>query len=109
MHPLDKVACLTPDDPMRRVVSEMTIHPLGAGCVIIGDQLKGIITEGDLRRALNGSCDLDGTKAKEIMTKNPKQVYPEDNLGVALEKMERGNHQFQYFPLSPKMILDHWV
>lgn len=102
MHPLDKVACLTPDDPMRRVVSEMTIHPLGAGCVIIEDQLKGIITEGDLRRALNGSCELDGTKAKEIMTKNPKQVYPEDNLGVALEKMEKGESPISILPVIAK-------
>ena len=99
MHPLDKVACLMPDDPMRRVVSEMTIHPLGAGCVIIEDQLKGIITEGDLRRALNNSCELDKTKAKEIMTKNPKQVYPEDNLGTALEKMEKGESPISILPV----------
>ena len=89
MHPLSRVACVDPKDSMRRVVSEMTKHPLGASCVLKEGKLVGIISEGDLRRALNGSCELDKTIANEIMTKTPKQVFPEENLGTALRIMEK--------------------
>ena len=99
MHPLSRVACVDPKDSMRRVVSEMTKHPLGASCVLKEGKLVGIISEGDLRRALNGSCELDKTIANEIMTKTPKQVFPEENLGTALRIMEKEGSPISILPV----------
>jgi len=96
---LEKVACLNPKDMMRHVVSEMTKYPLGAACVIENGSLLGIITEGDLRRALNNSCELDSTRAEEIMTCQPQQIFQDDTLGKALEIMERGATKISILPV----------
>jgi arabinose-5-phosphate isomerase len=96
---LEKVACLNPKDTMRHVVSEMTKYPLGAACVIENGNLHGIITEGDLRRALNNSCELDSTRAEEIMTCQPQQIFQDDTLGKALEIMERGASKISILPV----------
>ena len=99
MHPLNKVACLNAEDSMRRVVSEMTQYPLGAACVLGKEKLNGVITEGDIRRALNNSCEIDKTTAEEIMSTDPKQISPEENLGTALEIMEKGDTKISVLPV----------
>ena len=102
MQPINKIACLKPQDTMREVVSQMTAHPLGAACVINNGKLEGIVTEGDLRRALNNSCEIDSTKAKEIMTPEPKQVSPDSTLGEALDKMENNQTKISILPVIEK-------
>ena len=87
---------------MRQVVSKMTQFPLGAACVMEDDKLKGIITEGDIRRALNNSCEIDVTRAEEIMTSDPQQIHDEDTLGKALEIMERGATKISILPVLEK-------
>ena len=54
------------------VIVEMSEKMLGA-VVVLGDKndIKGIITDGDLRRQLVKSLDIAMVKAKEIMTKEP--------------------------------------
>ena len=46
MQPLNKIACLKPQDTMREVVSQMTT-PIGGTWYNYG-KLEGIVTEGDL-------------------------------------------------------------
>lgn len=101
-QPLSKAACLQPQDTMREIVSKMTQFPLGAACVMEDDKLKGIITEGDIRRALNNSCEIDVTRAEEIMTSDPQQIHDEDTLGKALEIMERGATKISILPVLEK-------
>ncbi len=101
-QPLSKAACLQLQDTMRQVVSKMTQFPLGAACVMEDDKLKGIITEGDIRRALNNSCEIDVTRAEEIMTSDPQQIHDEDTLGKALEIMERGATKISILPVLEK-------
>ena len=99
MHVKKHIACLKLGDKMRKVVSEMTKFPLGAACEIESDKLIGIVTEGDLRRALNESCDLDSTKVEDIMTSNPQKVFPSITLGEALHIMETGKSPISILPV----------
>ena len=48
------------------------------------EQLKGIITDGDIRRALtaNGAETLNKT-AKDFMTSSPKTIHQDDFLSKA--------------------------
>lgn len=60
----------------------------GFGCVgVVGEDgaLRGIITDGDLRRQLRDG--LRAARADEIMTRNPKVVTPETIAGEALAYM----------------------
>jgi arabinose-5-phosphate isomerase len=88
-HSKDKVACLEESALIKNAVLEMSKYPLGAACVIKGQNLIGILTDGDLRRALQSTDNLNQIKVVEIMSKNPQTVQTNQNLGIALELMEK--------------------
>ena len=76
-----------PDDNLTRVIIEMTHKRLGATVVCQGNSISGIITDGDLRRMLMNTPDIEHVKASQIMTSHPKTI-DEDALVVdALHKM----------------------
>jgi arabinose-5-phosphate isomerase len=88
-HPKTKVACLLKDAKLREAVVEMSRYPLGAACVLENEQLLGIITDGDLRRTILGTKDLNKVCVSEIMTKEPTTVFLDKSLGYALDLMEK--------------------
>ena len=80
-----------PDDNLTRVIIEMTSKRLGATVVSENDEIKGIITDGDLRRMLMNTPDIEHVKASQIMTSQPKTI-DEDALVVdALHKMRHNS------------------
>lgn len=60
------------------------------GITAVEDQgvLKGVITDGDLRRMLFNEVDFKTTLVKEIMTENPKIIEKEALATQALEMIE---------------------
>ena len=76
-----------PDDNLTRVIIEMTHKRLGATVVCEGEKLLGIITDGDLRRMLVNTTDIEHVKASQIMTNNPKTIESEALVVDALHKM----------------------
>ena len=76
-----------PDDNLTRVIIEMTHKRLGATVVCDGGQLLGIITDGDLRRMLMNTPDIEHVKAAQIMTSDPKTIESEALVVDALHKM----------------------
>ena len=80
-----------PDDNLTRVIIEMTHKRLGATVVCDGDRLLGIITDGDLRRMLMNSPDIEHVKASQIMTSNPKTIDDEALVVDALHKMRHNS------------------
>lgn len=77
---------------IKDAILEITSKRLGATCVV--DQngiLKGIITDGDLRRLLEKSLSINGFKARDIMTSNPKILEQDYLASFALQQME--NHK----------------
>ncbi len=81
---------VTPDDGIRKVILEMSGGRLGAVAVTDeGRRLLGIITDGDLRRMLEKYKDVDGLKAKDIMSASPKTISEEELAYHAFQKMEK--------------------
>ena len=80
-----------PDDNLTRVIIEMTHKRLGATVVCDGDTILGIITDGDLRRMLMNTTDIEHVKASQIMTTDPKTIDEEALVVDALHKMRENS------------------
>jgi arabinose-5-phosphate isomerase len=89
MHTGDAVPRVTPRTTMPDVIYEMSRKKLGVTAVVEGEQLIGVISDGDLRRLLelSGKGVLDLT-AGECMTKDPKTVSGHEFAATALALME---------------------
>ncbi|MDR1906833.1 MAG: KpsF/GutQ family sugar-phosphate isomerase [Puniceicoccales bacterium] len=100
MTPLEGVACLSGEETLREVVIAMTEKPLG-GALVLGEnyQLNGIITDGDIRRALKINRSIDQIFAKDVMTATPRTVIASVCLGEALNIMESGNSSVYVLPV----------
>jgi arabinose-5-phosphate isomerase len=100
MHTDAEVALVSPGDRIRDVVIAMTQHPLGAACVV--DQartLVGLITDGDLRRALQKHDDIRALSAADIMTRQPITTSPAVTLKEAAGIMEDRASQISVLPV----------
>lgn len=80
-----------PDDNLTRVIIEMTHKRLGATVVCDGDEVLGIITDGDLRRMLMNTTDIEHVKAAQIMTRHPKTIDEGALVVDALHKMRENS------------------
>jgi arabinose-5-phosphate isomerase len=77
------------ETPFPELVAEINAKHLGATLVVDGDRrLAGIITDGDLRRALGRGLDVRGLKAKDLMSPSPKTVQEAQTAAEALALME---------------------
>lgn len=100
MHTGDKVAWVAPLDSLKQVVVEMSRHPLGAACVIDGENtLLGLITDGDVRRALERHDDIRELDALSIMTRTPVSIGPDALIHDALLLMEDRPSQISVLPV----------
>jgi len=100
MHPAAEAALVAPEASLKEVIIAMTQRPLGGACVIAADgKLAGLLTDGDLRRALTSHDDIRGLRAAEAMTRSPVTIGPEASLGEALELMERRPSQISVLPV----------
>ena len=76
------------DADVKSVIIEISQKRLGATAVLQGDDIQGIITDGDIRRMLEAGRDFMNLQAKDIMCSNPKQIQADELASVALEIME---------------------
>lgn len=74
---------------MKEAVFEITSKRLGVtGVCNTEGHLVGVITDGDLRRALEKFSDLFNREASEVMTKNPKWIEKDALAAKAVQRME---------------------
>ncbi len=74
------------DSSFQEIIEVITLGRLGLAVVVEEKQVIGIITDGDLRRALNHSDKPRfGLVAEEIMTKNPK-IISSSEMAIEAEK-----------------------
>lgn len=100
MHTGDDVAWVRPHAPLKEVVIAMTSRPLGAACVVDRDgRLAGLITDGDLRRALQTHDDIRELRAADIMTTRPVTIPPDARLLEAMRLMEDRPSQISLLPV----------
>ena len=70
---------------------EMSRGRMGMTAVVDQAQtVKGIFTDGDLRRAIGKGLDLRKTAINDIMSANPRTIGPDRLAAEAVEIMERG-------------------
>ncbi len=100
MHPLPKAPCTSASAPMEEILALSTEKKLGAVLVCEGEKLIGIITDGDLRRALRFKERFFTLTAGEIMTRSPVTVAPETLAYDALRLMEERESQISVLPVA---------
>ncbi len=82
MQPLDKLPVLSESAKMDEVIVQLTEKNLGCVLIMDGKTLKGIVTDGDLKRHM--APDLLQQPASTIMTKTPKTI---EDTALAVEAM----------------------
>lgn len=89
MHAGTAVPLVRSDLPMKQVIFEITSKGLGCTGVLDADgSLAGVITDGDLRRALEKGTDFLEKPARELMIHNPKRILSTELAAKGLQKME---------------------
>jgi arabinose-5-phosphate isomerase len=76
---------------VKEVIIEITRNRLGAVAVVDEGILRGIITDGDIRRMLNNNLNIDGLTAANIMTTSPKYIDKNELAINALEILRVNN------------------
>ena len=76
--------------PLKEALIEISKKRLGM-TVIVNEtnQVLGIFTDGDLRRLLEKTLDLESVQLKDVITKNPKTTSKNILVAQAVEMMER--------------------
>ncbi len=77
---------------IKDVIFEITSKRLGTTCVIDDSGfLKGVVTDGDLRRLLEKTLEIKNLTAKDIMNENPKTMKQDFLASFAIQRMEQFN------------------
>ena len=86
----DAVPCVTSGVPAMQAVVEITRGRLGMTAVVDrGGGLRGIFTDGDLRRALEKGADFAAARVDDVMTPGPKTIRSDALAVEAVQLMER--------------------
>lgn len=83
----DSLPFVQPSEPMKNVVMTMTEGRCGTALVMQDDDLVGVITDGDLRRAFQKFDDCISMTARDVMTEDPVVIREDARLADAEELM----------------------
>lgn len=95
----DTIPIIQVNSTFREALIEMTNKQLGCICVLDENNLVGIITDGDTRRALNKYDKISDIRVKDIMTSNPITIESNTLVGRALSIMENRKSQINVLPV----------
>ena len=98
MVPAEQLPTLEPNTPLPEVISQLTTGAIGSGWVEDPEnegRLLGLITDGDLRRALrdHSSDSWASLKASDLMTADPITVHAELMAVEAIKEMEHNRRK----------------
>lgn len=79
------------NESITNVIIEISSKRLGATAVLENGVLKGIITDGDIRRMLEKSPDFSKLTAKDIFAGSPRTIGKEELVVNALSTMRENN------------------
>jgi len=84
----DNLPIISEDTGVKEIIHKITDGKCGLVAIINDKNIKGIITDGDIRRVMeNQEENFFHLSAKDIMGKNPKLVHKDEKLVVASEIM----------------------
>lgn len=82
---------ISPNAPVKDIIIQISKNRLGAVVVTEGDEILGVITDGDIRRMLEKHTNLENIKASDLMNINPKKIDSEELALLALEIIKKNN------------------
>jgi arabinose-5-phosphate isomerase len=86
----DDVPSVRDTATFKQALLEISRGRMGMTAVLdAGDKVKGIFTDGDLRRALEKALNFENTLVSEVMTAGPRSIRPEALAVEAVQLMER--------------------
>ena len=89
MHTGDNIPLVAENTPLKDALFEISAKRLGVtGVVSRRGALVGVITDGDVRRAVGRGIDFFKATAGETMTADPKRILSSELAASALRKME---------------------
>ena len=90
MHSGDDIPKVLENASSSSVIAEISKKRLGVTLVTDQDgKLKGLITDGDLRRVMGKGKDISQMKALNMMSINPKTITKETLAAKAVQIMEQ--------------------
>ena len=93
MHKGDELPKVSKGTLLTNALLEMSEKKLGVTLVNSGDNIIGIFSDGDLRRCINNSINIDTTYIEEVMTKNFIKISS-DELAIDAAKLMEENKIF---------------
>jgi arabinose-5-phosphate isomerase len=89
MHSGDALPQCLPETPLLNALVEMSSKGLGLTLVLNENKhLLGIVTDGDIRRALLRYNDVRDVRLQEMLTANPKTILADALAIKALRQMQ---------------------
>lgn len=86
----DKLPLAFEEDKFTNVIELITQKKLGVAVLIDkSGKMTGVLTDGDIRRTLIKYPNVQSLKAIDVMTANPKTIYPHELAAKALHLMEK--------------------
>jgi len=97
-HKDNRLRAVHPDDTVYDAIRMMAIHEVGALLVMVGDELKGIISERDYaRKVILKDKASKHTRVAEIMTREVVGATSHDQVGDCVAKMQE--HHIRHLPV----------
>jgi arabinose-5-phosphate isomerase len=85
-----EIPAVAEDATFKQAVLEMSRGRMGMTAVLGAQrEVRGIFTDGDLRRVLEKVLDFDSARVSEVMTPAPRTIRPEALAVEAVQLMER--------------------
>ncbi|MEE8388156.1 MAG: KpsF/GutQ family sugar-phosphate isomerase [Acidiferrobacterales bacterium] len=89
MHSGDQLPIVNEDVSLKDALLEMSSKSLGMTAIVDkGNRLKGIYTDGDLRRTLEQGVDVYSAGIKDVMTSNPVTISADILAAEAVQLMQ---------------------
>jgi arabinose-5-phosphate isomerase len=90
MHAGEEIPLVSRSTPLKDALFTISSKRLGVtGVLDASGALAGVITDGDVRRAMARGTDIFRTRAEEVMSASPKRISSSDLAASALRKMEK--------------------
>ncbi|EJF07468.1 KpsF/GutQ family protein [Thiovulum sp. ES] len=84
----------------KEIIHQISFGKVGSVVVLENEQIIGVITDGDIRRAMETKEEtFFSLKAEDLMSKNPKTIYENQNLEEASEVMNK-------YKINSLLVLD---
>lgn len=83
--------CVSLESGMLEIIDSITSGKNGITVVLDGEEIKGVITDGDLRRTLQKHSDFLSLKAADILSPHPKMISKNEKAIDAFHRLRDYN------------------